>query len=58
MMNVTRVNLGIARAMLRDLERLAAQEGFDRTNAIRYCIRYTCDAKLKGQPDTTKEPRK
>jgi hypothetical protein len=35
--------------MLRDLDRLAAQEGFDRTNAIRYCIRFTCDAKLKPE---------
>jgi len=29
--------------MLRDLDKLAAKYGFDRTNAIRYCIRRTCD---------------
>jgi hypothetical protein len=41
-----RINLGLAPAMYKDLQKLAEQEGFDLTNAIRYCIRYTCDSKL------------
>lgn len=32
--------------MLQDLDKLADRYGFDRTNAIRYCIRYACDAEL------------
>lgn len=38
-----RINLALAAPMLRDLDKLAAKYGFDRTNAIRYCIRRTCD---------------
>lgn len=45
-MALKRINLGLAPAMYKDLQKLADQEGFDLTNAIRYCIRYTCDAKL------------
>lgn len=43
-MRKTRVNLALSQAMLKDLDKLAARYGFDRTNAIRYCIRFTCDA--------------
>jgi hypothetical protein len=44
--------------MLKDLDRLAARYGFDRTNAIRYCIRATCDSELKPQEETRRDPKK
>jgi len=46
-MGMTRINLGLAQPMLKDLDKLAAKYGFDRTNAIRYCIRFTCDAEAE-----------
>jgi metal-responsive CopG/Arc/MetJ family transcriptional regulator len=55
-MGVTRINLGLAQPMLKDLDRLAAKYGFDRTNAIRYCIRVTCDHELQPGSKRTHEP--
>jgi hypothetical protein len=56
-MGQTRINLGLAPAMLKDLDKLAARYGFDRTNTIRYCIRVTCDAELKPQPENPAGPK-
>lgn len=41
-----RVNLAIPVSLARDLQKLIEKYGFDRTNAIRYCIRRTCDEEL------------
>ena len=57
-MGVTRINLGLTLAMLKDLDRLAAKYGFDRTNAIRYCIRTACDSELKPQEEPQRKPTK
>jgi hypothetical protein len=57
-MGLTRINLGLAMPMLKDLDKLAAKYGFDRTNAIRYCIRTTCDSELKPQEETQRNPKK
>jgi metal-responsive CopG/Arc/MetJ family transcriptional regulator len=48
-MGITRINLGLAQAMLKDLDKLAEKYGWDRTNTIRYCIRYACDAELQNK---------
>ena len=50
-----RINLSLAWALVKDLDRLAARYGFDRTNAIRYCIRTVCDAELLLDKKTGKD---
>jgi len=57
-MGLTRINLGLAMPMLKDLDKLAAKYGFDRTNAIRYCIRVICDNELKPPEETQRKPAK
>jgi metal-responsive CopG/Arc/MetJ family transcriptional regulator len=54
-MSPTRINLGLSATMLRDLDRLAARYGFDRTNAIRYCIRVVCDDELRIRTKARKD---
>ena len=55
-MGLTRINLGLPAPMLKDLDKLATKYGFDRTNAIRYCIRTACDFELKPQEETQRNP--
>jgi hypothetical protein len=57
-MPMKRINLTLAPMMLKDLDRLAAKYGFDRTNAIRYCIRVTCDSEFKYESPKGEEPQK
>lgn len=54
-MAMVRINLAITPALLRDLDKLAARYGFDRTNALRYCIRRVCDEELT--PDRERSRR-
>jgi metal-responsive CopG/Arc/MetJ family transcriptional regulator len=57
-MSKTRINLSLAPAMVRDVDKLAEKYGWDRTNAIRYCVRQTCDAELRLPAKTETNPEK
>ena len=41
-----KVKVTLPATMLDDIDTLAEQLGVNRANAIRYCIKLTCDAKL------------
>jgi metal-responsive CopG/Arc/MetJ family transcriptional regulator len=59
MLRKIRINLTLAWAMVRDLDRLMEQEGcMDRTDTIRYCIRLTCETKLRASEQTQRKPEK